>query len=40
MFARQRVNKRIDKRIFTKTASRTRASNVPGRIMQRGGIRL
>ncbi len=37
--ARKRVNKRKDKRIFQKTANKTKAINVNPKIM-RGGIRL
>lgn len=37
---RKRTNKRLDRRIFKKTAVRTRAVNVPGKIVARGGIRL
>lgn len=34
-----KVNKRKDKRIFTKTASRTNSRNLPS-VIQRGGTRL
>lgn len=37
---RQRVNRRVDHRIFRKTASRTHSLNIPGKVMQRGGTRL
>ena len=37
---RMHVNKRKDQRIFRKTASRTDVKNIPGRVVQRGGIRL
>ena len=37
---RKHVNKRKDQRIFRKTASRTDVKNIPGRVVQRGGIRL
>ena len=40
MKSRSRVNNRRDHRIFKKTAARTNVKNVPGRIIQRGGIRL
>lgn len=39
-FGRKKVNKRIDKKIFRKTALRTNAKNVPGRFVPRGGIDL
>ena len=37
---RQHVNKRRDQRIFRRTASRTDVKNIPGKVVQRGGIRL
>lgn len=40
MKTRTRVNRKADKRYFAKTASRTRAINVPGKIVARGGVRL
>lgn len=40
MRSRQRVNKRVDKKIFRKTAARTNSMNIPGKIIQRGGTRL
>ena len=40
MATRQRVSPRRDKRIFRRTASRTDVKNIPGRVVQRGGIRL
>lgn len=36
---RKRVNKRRDKRIFSKTANKTKKINVEPKVM-RGGIRL
>lgn len=39
-FGRKKVNKRIDKKIFRKTALRTNAKNVPSRFVPRGGIDL
>lgn len=38
--SRKRVNRRIDQRIFKKTAMRTNAKNVPSRFVPRGGIDL
>ena len=40
MKSRSRVNMRKDKRIFKKTAMATNKKNIPGQIVQRGGIRL
>lgn len=40
MKTRARVNKRVDRKIFKKTAARTNARNVPGHVLQRGGTRL
>lgn len=40
MKSRSRVNRRVDKRVFKKTAAKTHALNIPGKIMQRGGTRL
>lgn len=40
MSARSHVRPRKDKAIFKRTASRTNARNIPGRIIQRGGTRL
>lgn len=40
MRSRSHVNARKDKRIFKRTASATNVKNIPGRIVQRGGIRL
>lgn len=40
MASRQRVNRRKDHRIFKRTATRTDVKNIPGRVVQRGGIRL
>ena len=37
---RKHVNKKRDQRIFRRTASRTDAKNIPGKVVQRGGIRL
>lgn len=38
--SRKKVNRRIDRRIFKKTAMRTNAKNVPSRFVPRGGIDL
>lgn len=35
--ARRKVYGRRDKRIFSRTANRTKAANVPGHTMPRGG---
>lgn len=40
MANRKRVNKRRDRRYFTKTASRTNARNIPGHNIALGGTRL
>lgn len=40
MKSRSHVNARKDKRIFKKTAMATNKKNIPGQIIQRGGIRL
>lgn len=40
MSMRKRVNPRRDRAIFRRTARKTEAKNVPGRVVQRGGIRL
>lgn len=40
MKTRSRVNKRIDKKVFSKTAARTNIKNIPGKIISRGGVRL
>lgn len=40
MKTRSRVHARKDKAIFRKTAARTNAKNIPGKILQRGGTRL
>lgn len=40
MKSRSRVSARKDKRIFKRTAMATDKKNVPGQIIQRGGIRL
>lgn len=40
MSLRRRVSPRRDKAIFRRTASKTDAKNIPGRVVQRGGIRL
>lgn len=40
MKGRKRVNPRKDKRIFSKTASRTNARNLPGHLTRRGGTCL
>ena len=40
MKSRSRVSRRRDKRIFKKTAMATNKKNIPGQIVQRGGIRL
>lgn len=38
--SRSRVSARKDHRIFKKTAMATNKKNIPGQIVQRGGIRL
>lgn len=40
MKSRSRVSSRKDKRIFKKTAMATNKKNIPGQVIQRGGIRL
>ena len=40
MARRPITNKKKDQRIFRRTASRTDVKNIPGRVVQRGGIRL
>lgn len=40
MKSRSRVNVRRDKKIFKRTAMATNKKNVPGQVIQRGGIRL
>ena len=40
MKSRSRVSKGKDRRIFKKTAMATNKKNIPGQIIQRGGIRL
>lgn len=40
MKSRSRVHRRIDHRIFAKTARRTHKLNIPGRVMQTGGTKL
>lgn len=40
MKSRSRVNGRKDHRIFKKTAMATNKKNIPGQVIQRGGIRL
>ena len=40
MKSRSRVSARKDRRIFKRTAMATDKKNVPGQIIQRGGIRL
>ena len=40
MKSRSRVSARKDKRIFKRTAMATNKKNIPGQIVQRGGIRL
>ena len=37
---RSRVNPRIDKKVFKRTASRTKARNLPGKMISRGGQML
>lgn len=39
-FGRKKVNKKVDRRIFKKTAMRTNAKNVPSRFVPRGGVDL
>lgn len=40
MKSRSRVGGRKDRRIFKRTAMATDRKNVPGQIVQRGGVRL
>lgn len=40
MKSRSRVSAKKDKRIFKRTAMATNKKNIPGQIIQRGGIRL
>lgn len=40
MSLRKRVSRRRDAAIFRRTARKTEAKNIPGRVVQRGGIRL
>lgn len=40
MKSRSHVSRGKDKRIFKKTAMATNKKNIPGQIVQRGGIRL
>ena len=40
MKKRVRVNRVKDHRVFAKTARKTDIRNIPGKIVQRGGIRL
>ena len=40
MKSRSRVSARKDKRIFKKTAMATNKKNIPGQVIQRGGVRL
>lgn len=40
MKSRSRVNRRRDRKIFKRTAMGTDVKNVPGQIIQRGGVRL
>lgn len=37
---RKRMPRRLDKKLFRRTANRTKVANIPGRIVPRGGIRL
>lgn len=37
---RSKVNRRVDRKIFRKTAMRTNAKNIPGRYVPRGGVDL
>lgn len=39
---RKSVNKKVDQKVFRKTASiaRMKSKNIPGRVVSRGGIRL
>lgn len=40
MKSRSRVSGRRDRKIFKRTAMATNKKNIPGQIVQRGGIRL
>lgn len=40
MKIRSHVNRRVDKKVFARTARKTNKLNVPGQVMQRGGTRL
>ena len=40
MKSRSRVSAHKDKKIFKRTAMATNKKNVPGQVIQRGGIRL
>lgn len=40
MSARKRVSPRRDRAIFKRTARKTDARNIPGRVVHRGGICL
>lgn len=40
MRSRSRVGGRRDRKIFKKTAMATNKKNIPGQVIQRGGIRL
>lgn len=39
MKMRSRVNPRRDRKIFSRTAARTKVDNIPGARIMRGGIR-
>lgn len=42
MFSKKRiaVNRKKDHRLFSRTAKKTDVRNIPGKVVQRGGIRL
>lgn len=40
MKKRVRINRAKDHRVFAKTARKTDIRNIPGKVVQRGGIRL
>lgn len=40
MKARKKVNPRIDRKVFAKTAGKTHVMNIPGKVQSRGGTRL
>ena len=40
MRSRSRVGGRRDRKIFKRTAMATNKKNIPGQVVQRGGIRL